>query len=244
MRKCVKKGCVKLVPDEYEKKTCPHCLELARARNKRHNATAKGKASQKRRYEKAHESGYYQSEGRKASVKRRYDEPKAIAKRSTETFRASRKRAQHKWSVGPKGLARRRSIMQRVSVKICGMLDSSRPESATVRSLCGWANREDAQAHFEMSMDKSWMTWENHGVRKRGDPPRTKWHIGHRIPRAAYNKRDEEDVRRCWHPSNLFAQDAVDNQAKSHRILPPDEELLQLQTIWPASWMGALPVRV
>lgn len=243
MRKCAVPNCPKQLPEEYSKKTCPHCLQLASIRNARYHATQRGKTLAKARSAARTASGYEQTAARKAAKKRRWREPKAVARTKTDEYRARRKVASRKYNQSPKGITQSKSMLHRLGVKICGMLDGSRPDSVTVRELCGFANRQEAADHFEASWDRSWMTWQNHGVRKVGDGPRTKWHIGHRIPKAAYDPSCAEDMRRCWNRINLFAQDAVENQANSNRILPPDAELLRIQSIWPTSWNDWLPLR-
>lgn len=243
MHKCAVPNCPKLLPVEYSKKTCPHCLELAAIRSARYNATKNGKDGAKRRSLARTASGYEQSEERLAAKRRRWREPKAVTQRKTAEHRSRRKVNSRKYNQSAKGIAKSKSIMHRISVKICGMLDGSRPNSVTVRELCGFANRQEAADHFEASWDTSWMSWENHGVRKVCDGLKTKWHIGHRIPKSAYDSSNMEDVRRCWNPINLFAQDAVENQANGNRILPPDDELMRIERIWPTSWNNWLPLR-
>jgi hypothetical protein len=60
------------------------------------------------------------------------------------------------------------------------------------------------------------MTWENQGEF---------WHIDHEIPVAAFDLRDPEQQRRCFHYSNLRALAAFDNMSKSDKIIPTQPEL-------------------
>ena len=115
MRKCAVPNCAKLVGDEYKKKTCPHCLELARARNKRYNATAKGKASGAQRLAKQTATGYEKSAARKNSKKRRYHEPKGVARRATDDFRIRKSKAGRKYSKTAHAVARSKSTMNRIA---------------------------------------------------------------------------------------------------------------------------------
>ena len=97
----------------------------------------------------------------------------------------------------------------------------------------------DARAHFERQFE-DWMNWENAGVYRRGQSYQTVWHIGHRIPRNAYDQDDEEDMRRCWSKANLYPQDGKDNVEKQTQ-LPAKEALWLLKNVWPKRWSTSPP---
>lgn len=240
MKKCAVPNCTKLLAADYPKKTCPHCLQLASARTKKYLGTAKGQATRKAASTSEAVKAYDRSDKRKKAKKERYNTETAKEKRRSAEFRTKKKIASHKYNQSPKGIAQRKKMIKRIGVKICGMLDGSKSTSASVADFTGWTSNDEIVAHFESTME-SWMNWENHGVRKVGDPPQTVWHIGHIIPKAAYDCTDIDDIRRCWQPCNLFAQDAHENQ-ENHTKLPPQDQLLKLQAIWPASWNGTIPL--
>lgn len=65
--------------------------------------------------------------------------------------------------------------------------------------------------HIE-TMFQPGMTWENHGVYKRGGE--MKWHLDHIIPVSSYDVTLEEQQKRCFHYSNFQPLWAVDNLKK------------------------------
>ena len=241
MRKCAKKGCAKLVPDEYEKKTCLPCLEKQRIRSKKYNATAKGKATAKMLSAKSIASGYEQSDARKDAKKKRYREPKAFAKRATDDFRIRKNKACRKCRASTNGVKRRESTMSKITVKLCELLSGKRMTDPLVSEYCGFNSRSEVTVHFEATMNKTWMTWQNRGRHVHSSPLKTAWQIGHKIPKAVYDATNDDDMHRCWHPTNLFAQDAAEN-ASNQTDLPATNVLLQMRSVWPASWQGCLPV--
>jgi hypothetical protein len=74
--------------------------------------------------------------------------------------------------------------------------------------------------HLE-SQFKRGMTWENYG---------TRWHVDHIIPCAAWDHTDQEQVRRCWHWTNLRPLDAKKNMEKSDTVTEPQMHLLLCAT--------------
>lgn len=53
------------------------------------------------------------------------------------------------------------------------------------------------------------MTWENYGLRG--------WHIDHIKPVCSFDHTDTDEVRECWHYSNLQPLWAIDNWKKGGR---------------------------
>ena len=72
------------------------------------------------------------------------------------------------------------------------------------------------QSHLE-SKFKRGMTWENYG---------THWHVDHIIPCAAFDHTKQEQVRQCWHFTNLRPLEAKKNMAKGAKIEAPQLSLL------------------
>ena len=99
---------------------------------------------------------------------------------------------------------------------------------ASLPSLGVFADNRDVQEHL-VSTFEPWMTLENQGVHRRGDDYNTKWHIGHRIPRAVFDSANIEDMRRCWSRENVYAQCARANVENGKKLTLTDAELLQLQ---------------
>lgn len=92
---------------------------------------------------------------------------------------------------------------------------------ASLPSLGVFADNRDVQEHL-VSTFEPWMTLENQGVRRCGDDYNTKWHIGHRIPRAVFDSANIEDMRRCWSRENLYAQCARTNVENGKKLTLTD----------------------
>lgn len=70
--------------------------------------------------------------------------------------------------------------------------------------------------HIERQFAK-WMNWSNYG---------TKWQVDHIIPCAAFDHSDTNQVRQCWHFSNLRPLCAIENASKRDTITEPQMKLL------------------
>jgi hypothetical protein len=53
-----------------------------------------------------------------------------------------------------------------------------------------------------------WMNENNYGVHVPGEK---KWQLGHRVPVAAFNMKDPDQQKKCWHYTNLYPQEAEEN---------------------------------
>lgn len=82
-------------------------------------------------------------------------------------------------------------------------------------SLVGCDTRQLA-AHLESKFTRG-MSWANYG---------TDWHVDHIIPCSAFDHTKPEQVRQCWHWTNLRPLWAKENLAKSNRITEPQLSLL------------------
>lgn len=71
-------------------------------------------------------------------------------------------------------------------------------------------------AHLESQFTRG-ITWENYG---------THWHVDHIIPCAAFDHTKPEQVRQCWHFTNLRPLEAKANMAKGAKIEAPQLQLL------------------
>ena len=108
-----------------------------------------------------------------------------------------------------------------------------------VRLGCFESN-DDVKAHFESTMDKTWMTWENYGVHVAGNGYKCNWNFGHKLPRAIFDQENTNDHSKCFSKLNLFAQDAKENIEMRARVSLTDEELLALRPCWPDAVMNDL----
>lgn len=60
--------------------------------------------------------------------------------------------------------------------------------------------------------------------------PRDEWHIDHVIPCCAFDHTKPDEIRACWHPSNLRWMPAKDNMRKGGSYSEPDRIALILAT--------------
>lgn len=73
------------------------------------------------------------------------------------------------------------------------------------------------RTHIE-SLWQPGMIWDNHGTHKHGK--KTKWHVDHIVPCAAFDLSDPVQQRHCFHWSNLQPLWGVDNILKRDTIAP------------------------
>jgi 5-methylcytosine-specific restriction endonuclease McrA len=95
------------------------------------------------------------------------------------------------------------------------MSDARNGGKQSTLKLIGCSSSELA-AHLE-SQFKRGMTWGNYG---------THWHVDHIIPCAAFDHTKPEQVRQCWHFTNLRPLEAKVNLAKGAKIQAPQLQLL------------------
>jgi hypothetical protein len=88
----------------------------------------------------------------------------------------------------------------------------------TWESLVGYTV-DDLMKHLERKF-KPGMTWENQG----------KWHLDHKIPKAAhyYERPDDIDFKRCWSLNNLQPLWARENIMKRDKVERPHQPSLAL----------------
>jgi len=85
------------------------------------------------------------------------------------------------------------------------------------RSVFKWlgCDGDDLRRHLEGQFRKG-MTWANYG---------THWHVDHLLPCASFDHNDPEQIRQCWHWTNLRPMWAKDNIAKGAKITEPQMAL-------------------
>ena len=84
------------------------------------------------------------------------------------------------------------------------------------------------------------MSWDNRGPHKAGNDYNVAWNIGHKLPRAIFDPANDNDLRSCWHPDNLFPQCARKNTELRHTLAYSDIELLALRPCWPDAAKNSL----
>lgn len=53
-----------------------------------------------------------------------------------------------------------------------------------------------------------WMNESNYGVHVPGE---RRWQLGHKIPRASFDLSDVDQLKKCWHYTNIIPQEAEEN---------------------------------
>lgn len=151
----------------------------------------------------------------------RKNNPDKIRRHEAKRNAAARRKAAADWRRNNRQYykARRRSDVQfrLTDVLRCRLRDAlkGRRKTASVLALLG-CTPQKLKKHLEKQFLPG-MTWENHGPMRRGRPPT--WNIDHIVPCAAFDLRDPEQQRKCFHFSNLRPLWARDNILKSDKIL-------------------------
>lgn len=230
---------------------CRECNAKKSVSNAKYKQGEAGKATAKR---------YKQGEAGKETAKR-YKQGKA-GKEATKRYgqgeagKATHLKAMRKYDKTEKASLKKRRFRKSPKGKAMDRRQDQRPlrkigkrlrmmlvktyASATVSQVTCWKTDAAVKEHLESTFE-DWMNWNNHGLYRRGDPYKTKWNIGHRIPCSAYDAKNPTDVLNCYDPANIFAQDSRENAEMSDTL--PDASIIEgLLHIAPQSWNGLLPV--
>ena len=255
MKRCSKrKGswqCANRFPADDPCKTCSH----HRKKSNDFAKSSKGKVINKRSKSK------HKKEIAKSDAKYKSKNKKQIAKSGAEYRTAHKKqiaesdaayRTAHKKQIAKSDAAYERTPAGRASQKktdarlirhlyksMRKMVRDTPNAGATPLSRGLFVSDADAQAHFRSTF-APWMTSENHGAHRRGAPYKTKWQVGHLLPKAIFDPSLIADVDHCFSRRNLIAQDARENQEQRDSLALSDAQLLALQPLWPAAAGGEL----
>lgn len=237
--------CVEVFPTTYRDiKGVPVPIKMCqrhRDNANRHRKSPKGKASAAKnrktdKYKKSVKEYTVSPKGRD-HIKR------TNLAQKTPTGRVKSCKASKRYYATEKGKASRKThnaeLSTQIAAKLCNLLSGRCDSSNTLKTFKVFATEKDAKDHFASTF-QSWMHWDNRGKLKSDTLPNTVWQIGHRIAVAHYDHSVDEDVRRCWNGSNLFAQCARQN-SEWKEALQPASVLADLKAIWPTSWNGQLP---
>ena len=113
------------------------------------------------------------------------------------------------------------------------MISGRRETSPTFLDRTGW-DHVAFREYMGQLVDTKGFDWKNHG-----NAP-GQWNQEHRIPRAAYDFTDPEDIKRCWSRANLDVKTREENMAKDDAIIPSEVKMVPKQ-FWPKSWGGVMP---
>lgn len=123
-------------------------------------------------------------------------------------------------------------MMNRLSRSLFAMVRQTHPCPTTFRKHGLFKDEEDARSHFASTF-KPWMSFQNLGKHLRDGEYNAKWNIGHRLPKSIFDETSIDDIKRCWHRRNLFAQCARQNLEYHCKLALTDDELLELKDSWP-----------
>tara|TARA_B100001175_G_scaffold276511_1_gene252000 strand:+ start:461 stop:1369 length:909 start_codon:yes stop_codon:yes gene_type:complete len=237
-------------------KHCPH----HRAQTKRANSTTAAKENRKKYANsekgKSVMSRYLQTDKAKAKHHRNNHSEKAVDRRArywkSDKGKANSKRNQsndkgkatrQRYAQSDKGKAASKrqnsKCMHKLSASFLQMVKKTHRGPVTFPMLGTFISNQDACSHLESTFEP-WMNHENQGMYRAGDAYKSKWNIGHRLPKSIYDEHLGEDLRRCWHRSNIFAQCARHNVEVKDRLIMTDAQLLELKALWPAKAKGCL----
>ncbi len=228
-------------------KQCADCREKARLYGLDYRKSESGKAATDRF--KNSEKGVAHYKRTIESAKTEHSKSVRKAYRDSDAGREAGKRGWKKWAKTPGGkktiakVSKRRhkkvmadpglKMMARVTSAMSTMVSGSVSKYWRVTATSTLGTPSEVRAHFEQTFDTG-MNFSNHG---NGDG---QWNIGHRIAKAMFDPSNEEDMKRCWNPANLFAQWRKQNIGMGVK-LPSTEKLLELRHLWPVAWNNVLP---
>ena len=95
-------------------------------------------------------------------------------------------------------------------------------KSANVEGVIGMIGCDARQlrAHLESMFTKK-MAWDNYGKY---------WHVDHIIPVSSFDHTDRNQVKQCWHWTNLAPLESIANMEKGDKITQPQMRLLLCST--------------
>ena len=150
---------------------------------------------------------------------------KASNARYKENNAEKLKEKQDQWNHSPMGLLCR---------ALYKMVTGAHWDPQSFPALGSFQSNEEAREHFQ-SQFEPWMSWENRGAHAKENEYDQVWNIGHWLPRAVFDPTNQEDLRRCWNPDNLFPQCAKKNTEYRDVLIYTDDELLERCHLWPVA---------
>lgn len=128
------------------------------------------------------------------------------AKRRTEEFRAKWRAYHAEWARNERASNVNYRLARALRFRVWRALKGLRKEAPTLELL--GCTLEELRAYLE-SKFRDGMSWENYG--------QPGWEIDHIRPCASFDLSDIEQLRQCFHYSNLQPLWGVENWAKGHR---------------------------
>lgn len=129
------------------------------------------------------------------------------------------------------------ALFMRLGSKMSRMASGETSFSLNVQKHSGFQNADELRTHLQSTASF--------------DIAIEPFHIDHIIAKVWYYLAfadgklskvsvSEENLKRCWSPTNLQAIRPNENMSKAHK-LPSLSVLMSVQSIWPEHWQGKLP---
>jgi len=242
--------CFRMFPASEPYKLCPHHREAGRRASQRPESKAKRaeRAKTPEAKQKKREYSYKPATKAKRSVREANPQFKAKRKEYMTEYNTRQEakelnnRRNRKWNKTEKGRAKSAKHRKKPLNRLAGLLRrmSKGGETRSLIRMGCFESNEHVKAHFESTMDKTWMTWENHRMLRADDGYRCAWNFGHKLPRSIFDQTNPNDCRKCFMPMNLFSQDARENVELKDRLVYSNIELEALRPCWPDAAMNSL----
>lgn len=145
---------------------------------------------------------YVESGRRREVSQKRYQERREEILKRCAAYNTKRYREDPVYRMTVLNRTRAKREMEKIKNNTCPPLSRSTLHGCTYDEL---------KKHIEGQFEEG-MTWENHGIHG--------WHLDHVIPVSSFDMTNEEDVRMCFHYSNLQPLWAADNLEKSNKVFP------------------------
>jgi hypothetical protein len=119
------------------------------------------------------------------------------------------------WSRSMMSMSNQQRAKANLRTRLKRLMKTARMGGAKIKSSFIGCSTDHLSKHLESRFTKK-MNWDNYG---------TYWHVDHVIPCAAFDHRNENQVKQCWHWTNLQPLEAKENIKKGDMITQPQMSL-------------------
>jgi hypothetical protein len=196
-------------------KLCSKCNEefpLTIEFFEKHSKTKSGFGSYCKSCQKAYRKQYYQENKEESLKKDRQNYQKNIEQRRVwhrEWYKKNQKKIQAGQTILRRN-KRRNNLQYRLACNLRNRLNKALKnitKSESTKKLLG-CTMEELKTHLQNQFSTG-MSWDNYG----------QWHIDHIRPCASFDLSDPEQVKQCFHYSNLQPLWAKDNLLKGSKLI-------------------------
>lgn len=137
-------------------------------------------------------------------------------KRESSRCKKGRRMYRSKWKANRRIIDPSFRIKESLSTRLATILKAIRQRKASTTMKTVGCSLAQLKQWIEANFAKG-MTWDNYG---------TYWHVDHVLPASSFNHSDPNQVRLCWHWTNLKPLEAIENMRKGAKITQPQMNLL------------------